>query len=178
MIRVTLYESSRPGEVRLPSRLVPGGLSAPGQVWFGQKHSDASLRTEAAEGHAARIGLGPDVMQALGLMPGVRLWATWDAAGTRVRLGPVVAVFASHTRSPGYYRFLGSSSDLVRGSCAWPAAEERHHSLPVIDWKPAVSGYVPYGRGWRRVRLLPVSSTIGCRVVRWSACAAIGGKAD
>lgn len=151
----------------MPSRLVPGGLSAPGQVWFGQKHSDASLRTEAAEGHAARIGLGPDVMQALGLMPGVRLWATWDAAGTRVRLGPVVAVFASHTRSPGYYRFLGSSSDLVRGFLRLArrrGAVAYTFSARDVDWETGtVNGYVPYGRGWRRVRV-PLPDVVYDRV--------------
>lgn len=159
MIRVRLQAIERPGVVELPSRLLPDGWmqASPGAVSFGQTKVTAAITARPGDGRPAPVGVGRDLLAALGLPSGSKLWAGWDSAGNRLRLGPVVAVFAWRSNSPHSYHFFGPVTDMIRSFVRLArrrGAAAYAFSARDVNWAAGtVAGFVPSGRGWRRVTM-------------------------
>lgn len=157
MIRVKLHAIREPGLVQLPSRLLhsrQADLGA-GSASCGQLKVPAVFSRNASSGRPALIGVGTDVLTALALSNGQTVWASWNSEDKRLRLGPVVAVLAWRSNSPGSYQFFGPVTDLVRSFVSF--ARRRGviayaFSARDVNWEAGtVSGFVPSGRAWRRV---------------------------
>ncbi len=165
MIRIELHANAEPGLVLLPSRLVGdrSGKRFAGILSYGQRQVSAVFGQSARDGRPVPLELGADLLEALGLHRGVRLFATWDKETSRLRLGPVVSVYVWRTSSPGSSRFLGPVTDLTRtfirlarrrGAVAYA------FSARDVDWEHGtVSGFVPSGRTWRR-RTFPLPDVV------------------
>ncbi len=170
LVRVELFPLRRAGEVQLPASLgkdssYVGGV---GSVTYGQRQVEVAFRSApAGSSRDNRLGLGADVMQALDLRPGARLRAVWDSGKARLRLGPVVAIMLWRYRSlPSSYLF-GPATDMARtfvrlarnrGAVAYAFSPKDIH------WDSrSVSGFVPAGRGWRKIHV-PLPDVIYDRI--------------
>lgn len=170
LVRVELFSLRRAGEVQLPANLgkdIPF-VSSAGSVTYGQRQAEVAFRSAPAISRRdSRLGLGADVMQSLGLRPGAKLRAVWDSKKARLRLGPVVAIMVWRYRSlPSAYPF-GPATDMARtfvrlagnrGAVAYAFSPKDIH------WdSKSVSGFVPAGRGWRKVHV-PLPDVIYDRI--------------
>lgn len=165
MIRVELHTNGEPGLVLLPSRLIGDRLGKrfTGTLSYGQRQVTTVFGHSARDGRPVPVEVGADVLEALGLHRGARLFATWDKEASRLRLGPVVAVYAWRSSAPGSSRFLGPVTDLTRtfirlarrkGVVAYT------FSARDVDWEQGtVSGFVPSGRTWHR-RTFPLPDVV------------------
>ena len=159
LVRVQLFLLRTPGEVQIPASLNKdhSPFSSAGRVTYGQRLAEAVIKSPANSRSDNRLGMSADVLQSLGLRPGVKLRAVWDGKKARLRLGPVVAIMAWRNRSlPSYYLF-GPATDMTRmfvrlarnrGAVAYAFSPKD------INWETnSATGYVPSGRGWRKVQV-------------------------
>lgn len=170
LIRVQIYALKRDGNVELPASLLKEAQIVPGvgSISYGQRRAGVTFKaTGAASGRVHRLGLGADILRSLGLRQGARLRAVWDAKHNCLRLGPVVAIMVWRYRStPSYYLF-GPASDMARtfvrlarnyGAVAYAFSPRDIH------WQTnSVTGYVPSGKGWRKVHV-PLPDVIYDRI--------------
>lgn len=169
LVRVQLFKLHKPGEVHLPASLSKDLPSATiiGSVSYGQRRVEAVLKSPVDSRRDNRLGMGADVLEALGLRPGAKIRAVWDSRRGRLRLGPVVAIMAWRYRSlPAFYLF-GPATDMTRtfvrlararGAVAYAFSPKEIH------WESnSVTGYIPAGRGWRKVHM-PLPDVIYDRI--------------
>ncbi len=156
VIRVKLNANEQAGVIALPAKLLGSSreMRTQGTITYGQRQVAAVFSNSAVDGRPVPLALGQDVLSALGLNSGSRLYASWDSEEKRLRLGPVVAVFVWRTNSPGSRRFIGPVTDFVRmfvRSCRRRGVVAYAFSARDVDWEAGtVTGYVPVGRSWRR----------------------------
>ena len=159
MIRVQLYKLPQTGEIRLPANFIKGRRINANNiiVSFGQRQVEASLQSDPHPSPRFRVGLSSDLMSELGLRSGVRLRAFWDARKQQFRLGPVVAIMVWRYRRVSSAWLFGAATDMARTFVRLARSRgvvAYAFSPRDIDWNSkGVIGFVPAGRGWRRVSL-------------------------
>ncbi len=169
LVRVQLFALQNPGEVHLPASLskdLPRATTV-GSVSFGQRQAEAVFKSPDNHRRDNRLGMGADIMQALGLRPGSRLRAAWDSTRNRLRLGPVVAIMAWRCRSFPSFHLFGPATDMVRTFVRLVRARGAvgyAFSPKEIHWESnSVIGYIPAGRGWRKA-LMPLPDVVYDRI--------------
>jgi hypothetical protein len=122
---------------------------------LGQKRISAVFQPAPVTKRPIPVGVSADLLKSLGLGSGMVTWASWRADECRLRLGPVVAVFVWRTNSPRSFHFFGPITEMV---CNFVRTVRRFGAVAYafsardVDWETGtVSGFIPSGRGWRRV---------------------------